>query len=521
MILKKSKLLLCFMILSTVVLLAACGKKNETEPETIVSHEGIKPPSDFVRNNYNDITKIMFQETFAPYKGVRVIVEVIITNTTITYSYMQDFPNELETVENVWEKPFNETEWEKMKRLLLDNQVGLWEYQLAYQNLLYRDDHPLDYKENRDADYRTQGQFFNIASPFRYLGIDENEKAYRSGYEGGISIATNEEAEHYWGEIYRGYGLPPTYNQYADELWDYVIGYTGGKDWREELDSAGIEGMRLVYPYMEPDETAEPRIRYFSLLESYGGKDAAVPILFVYDGGAPSFTYECLWGQKTYSMNEEGQPILYCDDPRFSISSREMMGKSYAYIQEGNPGVDMLEMLVDDYGVSGWSDQTSGKDGGYVEQGEFYNADNAKEVSDENQKRLRERYDALIHVVYSNGEHKEIRLENGKLPESYNQFRKELWDYFIPYIYRKEYQDIKELYEQGKDGGEEYPRYNVYFIQEYMENEILGGYWEVEELGWEAYLEQEDWRNHIDDWGKEYMLQKYPYMAPTSEQESE
>lgn len=521
MILKEGKLSFCFIIILGIVLLVACGKKNEIEPERSRSHEAIEPQSDFVRENYDDITEIRFREFFGPYESGRFVVEVIITDTTITYSYMKDSLTELGTTDNLWEKPFNETEWEKMKRLLLKHQVGLWEYQYSYQNLLYRDGHPLDYKENRDAGYRIQGQFFNIASPFRYLGIDENEKAYRSDYEGGIFITMNGETEHYGGESYEGYGIPPTYNQYADELWDYVIGYTGGKDWRDKLDDAGMEGMRLMYPYMEPDEATEPRIRYFSLLESYGGKEDAVPILFVYDGGAPSFTYECLWGQRTYSMNEDGQPILYCDDPGFSVPRSNINARCFAYIQEGDPGVEVLETLISGYGVSGWGNQISEGDGGYVEQGEFYNANNAKEVSDENQKRLRERYDALIHLVYSDGKHKEIRLENGKLPKSYNQFRKELWDYFIPYIYRKEYQDVKELYEQGKDGGKEYPRYDEYFIQQYMEEEVLGGYQEVEELGWEAYLEREDWRNHIDDWGQKYMLQKYPYMVPAAEQESE
>lgn len=38
------------------------------------------------------------------------------------------------------------------------------------------------------------------------------------------------------------------------------------------------------------------------------------------------------------------------------------------------------------------------------------------------------------HVLYTNGEHVEIQLENGRLSEAYNDFRDELWDAMIPYV---------------------------------------------------------------------------------------
>lgn len=69
-----------------------------------------------------------------------------------------------------------------------------------------------------------------------------------------------------------------------------------------------------------------------------------------------------------------------------------------------------------------------------MRQGEFYNIENAKEVKNTREQELRSGYDALIHVVYTDGEHVELELENGRLPEAYNDFRDELWDYMIPYI---------------------------------------------------------------------------------------
>lgn len=79
---------------------------------------------------------------------------------------------------------------------------------------------------------------------------------------------------------------------------------------------------------------------------------------------------------------------------------------------------------------------------------------------------MRSGYGALIHVVYTNGDHVEIQLENGNLPEAYNDFRDELWDYMIPYM---------------NEGRAE-------------EERIV------------------DWRDLIDQWGEENLRLKYPYI---------
>ena len=72
----------------------------------------------------------------------------------------------------------------------------------------------------------------------------------------------------------------------------------------------------------------------------------------------------------------------------------------------------------------------------------------------------------MIHVVYTNGDHTEVWLENGKLPESYNDFRDELWDYVIPFV------------NEGQNEEEQ----------------------------------AEDWRDLIDEWGEKDMGYLYPYM---------
>lgn len=87
-------------------------------------------------------------------------------------------------------------------------------------------------------------------------------------------------------------------------------------------------------------------------------------------------------------------------------------------------------------------------------------------MEDKNEQALRSGYGALIHVVYTDGDHVEVQLENGQLPEAYNDFRGELWDYMLPYM------------NKGRGEGEQ----------------IL------------------DWRDMIDQWGEENLRSKYPYI---------
>ena len=122
--------------------------------------------------------------------------------------------------------------------------------------------------------------------------------------------------------------------------------------------------------------------------------------------------------------------------------------------------------------MESWESDIGGT--GYVRQGEFYNVENARQDRARKEQILRSEcnrlllqeqvlrsgYDALIHVVYTNGDHVEIRLENGRLPEGYNDFRDELWDYMIPYINEgvaeeKQAADWRDLIDQW---GEEYMR---------------------------------------------------------------
>ena len=195
-------------------------------------------------------------------------------------------------------------------------------------------------------------------------------------------------------------------------------------DWRHELGDWGRENLYKKYPYMLCEDQ-ERKIRYFSLLENYGGKESSMGISLVYDGGGKSILYRCFSDKKIYSVGKSGVPVLYCKrvyEPTGKLKSETEVLE----LPEGLPGI------LERYEVDKWEAETGGTE--WVRQGEFYNIENAREVKNTREQELRSGYDALLHVVYTNGEHVEVQLENGRLPEAYNDFRDELWDYMIPYI---------------------------------------------------------------------------------------
>ena len=429
---------------------AACGRKEDgsdgaAKAETLKSMAQIK--------------KVSFRETFGQYFEVGVIA----TEEEILYTCSkQDVLGKTEP--EVISKSFgcgHDTWWDLVS-IYSDNLVFDWKEQEYYVNKCYGQE-PGQFEEYPEVEFLEEGDFFNIAgaspdliqaSPPGYYGIDQNEKRFRGDYNGHVEIYINDEDTLYTGRSYGSYGLPDEYGEFRREFWDLIIGHTGLSDWRFELGKWGRENLYAKYPYML-GEGEEREIRYFSLLESYGGKESALAVSLVYDGGEQSIRYRACSPPKTYSVDRSGQPVLYCGEQSLPWEGVEAV-KHVSSV----PGV--LAELIQRYEVGSWENGVGGTE--YVRQGGFYNIENAGLVEDINERAFRSRYDALLHVVYTDGEHVEIQLENGGLPEAYNDFRDGLWDAMLPYI---------------NEGQEE---------------------------------KVPDWRDPIDRWGKEYMCIKYPYM---------
>ena len=437
---------------------AACGRR---EDGTAPDEEG----EAVVLEDMSQIKKVSFRETFGGYLEVQVIA----TEDKIQYQCTRQDPLGGEEPEVVtrsvgcaWDT------WWDLVYIYGYNGVFNWKEQGTYLDLYYglEEDPLMGYPELESVE---AGDFFNIAGPDPgltqagpppcYYGIDRNEEELRSRYSGHVAVYIDDEDTLYMERSYGPYGVPGEYAQFRKEFWDLIVGLLGLPDWRSGLGDWGRETLHKKYPYMLGDGESR-EIRYLSLLESYGGKESALAVSLVYDGGGQSIRYGICPPPKTYSVGRSGQPVPYCGEQSLPWESIEAV-ESVPGIPEGLPGI------IERYGVDDWENGTGGT--GYVRQGAFYNVENAEQVEDINERSLRSRYDALIHIVYTDGDHVEIWLENGQLPETYNDFRDELWDYMIPYM------------NEDRTGAGTVP----------------------------------DWREHIDQWGEQYMHIKYPYMAMT------
>lgn len=447
-------------VLAIICRVAACGK----EPEEVTPTGPHTPTEPAPPIAYPEITKICFKEIFGGYADAEFMVNVVVTKDLIWFRCTKgDVQKGYEKERINRESVCGQSTWDGSLSALKDGNVNAWKRQGEYLDQYYGE--PGAFKEWPDVDFVKEGDFFNItdmnpacqeAIPPYYYGIDQNEKRSRSGYQSHFEIYTDDGPYPSLSRSYESYGVPKGYDRFRKEFWDLIIGRAGIPDWRLELGDWGRENMYKMYPYML-EEGQERQIRYFSLLESYGGKGPADQVSLVYDGGEQSISYDCFSHGKIYSVGKSGQPVLY-NGGRSAITKGVGMVKDVPGIPGELPGI------IERYGVEDWGTGTDGT--GYVRQGTFYNIENAERAADENERVVRSGYDALIHILYTDGGHVEIQLENGSLPEGYNDFRDELWDYMIPYM-----------------------------------NEGMA---EEEQVA--------DWRDLIDQWGEEHLHVRYPYM---------
>ena len=458
--------------------------------------------------DYSEIEKLTFEENYAyglmANLYTNINVKVIVTKEQISYTMSSVF-SEI-TEETTFTKSFNEQSWEALFDIIKNHHLTDWDIK---ENYLY-DNYslgPTYHIKKKHVECVRQGDFFNLNPENIYLGMDQNELDFRSGYEGRVLFFLK---DHMYpsSREYNSYGVPPNYNEFRQELWDFVIEYVGGRDWRIELGQIGKEVMYQTYPYMTQQKNEEnpyQNIRYFSILENYGGKETGPKVRFTYDGGKNSllytYPYPYQFSAKLYSIDETGRSELYYDDSEVDF----LTGDSFfieTIIGKEDVGLNHLLSLLEQYQVLDWdSDSTNEFYSDYVNQGFFFNLDYLDLVEDEHEREFRSSYDTLINIICSDGTYKEIRLENGHLPQTYNEFRTELWDYFIEYNYRNQLGSLYTKYEQsGFDDevlGDSYDKY-------LLEN--------LKDVGWEKFLEKREWRNYIDEQGYQFMLLKYPYM---------
>jgi len=465
--------------------------------------------------NYDEVKKVSFKENYAygPSTNFKtnINVEVTFTKEQLAYQISPVFIDSTEPI--VYETAFDEQGWESLLEIMKKYELADWD---IAGNYLYRNYSagPSHHIKKENVEYVRQGDFFNLNSENFYLGIDQNELDFRCDYKGEMWTFSEDEKRPFWVNgpsmrEYNSYGVPPNYNEFRQELWDFVIAYTGGFDWRVKSDQVGQELMHQMFPYMTEQKSEEnpyQNIRYFSIMESYGGKEIGPKAGFIYDGGKNTFSYRYPNFGKLYSVAENKLPFLYYDDAGTNIGTPNAFGTE-TIIDENEVGLETLKSLLEKYAVLEWEPNRIGEFySAYVNQGTFFNVDNLTDIEDENEKWFRSSCDILINIILSDGTYKEIRLQNGKLPQTYNQFRVEFWDYFVDYCYRNEVESLYVKYEQSGFNDEVLGNtYDKYLLEN------------LKDVGWGKFLEKREWRNYIDEQGYQFMLLKYPYMDSETE----
>ena len=478
--------------------------------------------------NYDEVKKVSFKENYAygPSTNFKtnINVEVTFTKEQLAYQISPVFIDSTEPI--VYETAFDEQGWESLLEIMKKYELADWD---IAGNYLYRNYSagPSHHIKKENVEYVRQGDFFNLNSENFYLGIDQNELDFRCNYKGEMWTISEDEKRPFWVNgasmrEYSSYGVPPNYNEFRQELWDFVIEHTGGYDWRTELDQIGRELMYQTFPYMtelNSNESIYKNIRYFNIMVSYGGKGAGQRVLFTYDGGSRTFNYLYPYVTRIatdiYSAVENGAKFSYFDTtvsyfdltPIIDLVTKYMGLETI--IDEDSSGLDDLLSLLEKYQVLEWEPKAGDTFySGAVNEGDFFNIENLIDVEDENEKTFRSSCDVLINIICSDGTYREIRLQNGNMPQTYNQFHTEFWDLMLEYSYRNQLWRAYERYE--KSG----------FSEAALSQNELPDTIElrrIKEIGWDEFLEQQDWRHDIDEEGYKYMVLKYPYMDSETE----
>ncbi len=117
-----------------------------------------------------------------------------------------------------------------------------------------------------------------------------------------------------------------------------------------------------------PGDGEEREIRYFRLLESYGGKESALAVSLVYDGGEQSIDIGPA-RPKDLFRGQSGQPVLYCGEQ--SLPWGRGGGSQARFKCARSIGGTHLQR----YEVGSWRMEPTGQS--MCGEGEFYNIENA------------------------------------------------------------------------------------------------------------------------------------------------
>ena len=335
---------------------------------------------------------------------------------------------------------FSEQDKKNLLAILQKNQVLDWKPGIYYEDQSHGLE-PAAYQMNSDAEYRKIGEYFRISSGMNqyYNGLSKKEKISRERcYESVVRFGTDSSDLKY-----SSYGLPENYNEFMKEIWDFVFAHVDAEDYRKNLDKKVTEKRKAQNVLTEglPDLN---HLEYFSLEEFFGGFDSGIKVSLKFDEG--------LWKEKSlhgdyepykeiYAMDKDGIPNLLGEPDEKTI---QLISDIIPYGQVRDTDTETNKKLIDilkKYKVLEWRDKdyyAVQPDSAYVIQGDFFNmkpglSEEEKQM-DEKEYAIRSSYNGFIDLYDTEGRRISLQYDNHGVPEEYQEFRQELWDFAINYM---------------------------------------------------------------------------------------
>lgn len=437
--------------------------------------ESVPTPPD-----YMDIKTLLLHESLPGGYA-----DLLIDFSENTLRYSPSIYTEIEYLE-AYEGSFTEDEKYRLILLLEEYKLLEWLNGRYYWDKTWSEQQcdATDYNLNPNANYVKRSDFVSLNKMEYYMGMGEDEFWFRTErYSSWLSyyLFSSEFDTADTSLSYGSYGVPEGYDELLDNLWDFALSKVEAVDWRSIIDKGAIVDILLNFPYMGNETIGEPdydKLWYFSINEFFGGKEHGPGATFAYSYTDPLSTRH----NPNFSLT--GDQIKYYTwynsdinmvDPAGSIQKyreadewfgnkwtemgNDMMNRTETLDEEGK---QKLAGILEKYEVAVWKEPEYYKnkpESSHIIEGEFFNLspDTHYYGISEQEFEVRSTFETFIYLYDTDGKRLRLHYDNTGLPENYNEFRKELWDFAIEYILTKRPDSIS------------------------------------------------DWRDHLDNWGKAHL----------------
>lgn len=382
------------------------------------------------------------------------------------------------------------TEDEKVELILLLEEYKYFEWLDGryYWDLLWNPQNcdVTSYALNPDANNTKRTEFYSLNKAKYYMGLGKDEFWYRTETYMGELTHDNYESGQSPLLKYETTGVPDGYSELLDELWDFALSKVQAVDWRIIIDRGSKAGMLKKFPYMGKETAGIPdssKMWYFSINEFFGGKEhgpGASMRCSRIDNYQPN-PAESIWYNTWYDtdlnlVDTAGNIQTYREaDEWFENKWTETEHIMPSYSADLNEeGKRKLAGILDKYQITAWQEPQyyqNQLEPCHIEEGDFFNLIPNKQYEgiSEQEIEIRSTFETFIYLYDTDGKRLRLHYDNTGLPENYNEFREELWNFVMEYrMEQSDYYTMEEPYKSDR------------------KNKL-------------------DWRNQLDQWGRDHL----------------